>query len=137
MSSDKVQTKKERRDEAIVKLKKGMKQFNKELMLKFPNESELKLGHALLKTNMIPVKYFVKLWVNTGQIHTDRILIKNRDDTFFKENPFFKDYPSIKQAFIENIWNSGQLCDEEKEIIWKWQELFLSLGEEYANNMEK
>ena len=136
MSSEKTISKKERRDEAIVKLKKALKQFNKELIIKFPNESELKLGHALLKANMIPIKYFVKLWINTGQIQIDKNLIRDRNDLFFKENPFLKDYPSIKQSFIENIWNSGKLCDEEKEVIWKWQELFLSLGQEYGNNME-
>lgn len=129
-------SKKQKRDEAIVKLKKGMKQFNKELILKFPNETDLKLAQVLLKTNMIPVKYFVKLWINSGQIENDRMLIKNRDYKFFKENPFLQDYPDIKKTLVENILGSNILSDEERELIWKWQELFLSLGEEYKNNME-
>lgn len=128
---------KEKRNYTISVLRKSMEQLNKELMKQFPNETELKVVYILIKTNLIPIKHFIKLWINTGRLELDKQYVKEKDDRFFTENPFFKEYPSIRKAFLENIWNSNQLDDNGKENIWKWQEIFLSLIEEYKKYMDK
>jgi len=72
----------------------------------------------------IPIKILVDKFVKDVLPHED--LIKNRDESLFKLAELI-DYPN-KPKFFHDFWFSNLLDTDDKEIIWKWIDVFIILA---------
>ena len=56
-------------------------------------------------------------------------LIKNRNDRFFSETEIIC-YPK-KPYFFKEFWFSNSLSTDDKEVIWRWIDVFVLLAQKY------
>lgn len=60
-------------------------------------------------------------------------LVKNKNDSFFLQNNILFDKLDDKKVnYFKNLWVSGKLDDDDKEIIWKWFRRILLRAEQFS-----
>jgi len=62
-------------------------------------------------------------------------MVKERNETFFLEHNIFDYLGKDKVNNFKKLWRSGNLDDEDKEVVWKWIDSFIFLGDKYAKSM--
>jgi hypothetical protein len=61
-----------------------------------------------------------------------RDYIKNRDERYFTENgSIFGSLPQNKVDHFKNMFLSGRIGDDEKQVIWDYFDVFLTLAENF------
>lgn len=111
--------------------------FFDELIDNFPDEGDLVIARLFISTQ-IPIKDLMDHFnhkINTNDQELRR-MVKARRDDFFLYNTLFSSVESNLSHF-KKIWRSGRLDDEEKDIIWKWIDTFIFLGDKYTNSLKK
>ena len=59
-------------------------------------------------------------------------MVKERDDNFFlNHNILFEKLNDDKVNKFKEIWESGSLDKDNKEVIWKWFHTLIFLAERY------
>ena len=63
-------------------------------------------------------------------------MIEERRENFFLTNTLF---PKLKKNlyYFKKLWRSGNLDKDEKEVIWKWVDTFVYLGEKIHKGIIK
>jgi|TARA_Y100001980_G_C14495438_1_gene271986 hypothetical protein len=119
----------------LIKFKTSMIEFIDELIKQFPKE---------------PSFVLVRIFVNDKLLITDvmgrfmkeclpyKNIIKKRDANFFIYSDFIYeqyvgDVGSENMSSFRKIWDSDNLDDDDKGVIWDWIELFLNMSERYHN----
>lgn len=97
----------------------------------FPHESELIIAQIFIQNQVDPKKVMENFLFYMS--HEDvKKSVKEKDEGFFlNDNSIFSSLNSDKTNHIKKIWRSGQLEDDEKEIMWNWVNLFLKIIEKY------
>jgi hypothetical protein len=58
--------------------------------------------------------------------------IKNRKEKFFIENTdLYKGLPEGKVKMVSELWMSGKLTDEDKDVLWEFFDCFIELAESH------
>jgi hypothetical protein len=59
-------------------------------------------------------------------------MIKQRNDDFFlNNNILFDKLDKNKVNHFKKLWRSDRLDSEDRQAMWKWYDLFISLSEKY------
>ena len=111
--------------------------FIDELISQFPQEGDLVILRVYID-NQAEVKqvmegFIYKISRNDNQL---RGMIKQRNEVFFIEHDVFSSESVSQQkiSHFKKLWLSGQLDDEDKNVIWSWIDAFVFLTEKYINN---
>ena len=67
-------------------------------------------------------------------------MIEDRDEDFFLNHcTLMEDINNQntkgKINHFKKLWRSKTLDDEDKEVVWQWFDIFVSLSEKYQKNM--
>ncbi len=94
-----------------------------------PNEPDVLLARLFFENQVIPETLmlgFVK-WVYPCENY-----IKEHNEKYFEENKhIFGPLPVDKVKYFKDKMKDGTFDDDDKEIIWKYFEVFISLIEQY------
>ena len=108
--------------------------FVDELISQFPSEGDLVILRVFID-NQIEIKkvmdgFIYKVNSNDNKL---RDMIKQRNEVFFINHDVFNTVNKDKVRHFKKLWLSGELDDEDKEVIWKWIDVFLFLSD---NNLQ-
>jgi hypothetical protein len=114
---------KEFRDQLVV--------FLDELIEQFPYEGDFVIIRIFIK-DQLPIYDVI------GRFIRDLLPLKEqvikRDANFFIQNSLLYTGASLAEEKVnhfKNLWLSNKLDDNDRDIIWKWMDLFISIAEKY------
>ena len=82
----------------------------------------------------LPIEDIMKYIVNNLCPMGDMVKARN-EDFFLKNNILFDqldETDSSKVNHFKNLWTSKRVDKEDKEVIWRWFQSFIFLGNKYA-----
>ena len=106
--------------------------FFDELIEQFPDEGDLIVARLFISTQ-VPIEDLVNEFnhnINKEEQKL-RIMVKDRHEQFFVNHTLFNETRS-KLNIFKKIWKSGSLDQDDKDVIWKWVDTFIFLGDKYA-----
>ena len=116
----------------VQEFKNNLITFFDELIDQFPTEADLVIIRIFLK-DQIAIAKVINIFNNT--INKDgqkfKKMIKDRNENFFLESNIFDSISKTKIVHFKKLWRSNSLDDDDKQIIWKWIDSFVYLGEKY------
>jgi len=120
----------------LAEFKSSLITFFDELISQFPSEPDLVIARIVLK-DQVPIKdvvdeFNLKINMEDGLL---KKMVKERNETFFLEHNIFDYLGKDKVNNFKKLWRSGNLDDEDKEVVWKWIDSFIFLGDKYAKSM--
>ena len=118
--------------EILTQLKTQLVNFLDELIESFPNEPDFVIFRIFVN-DRIPITDIMKYI--TVKLCPLQDMVKNRDEQFFLNNNILfeklSDNGNNKVNYFKRLWTSSSLDKEDKEIIWKWFQSFIFLGNKY------
>lgn len=104
-------------------------EFLDALIEQFPNEGDFILLRVIL-AEQVPMDQVIQIFAN--RILPYKQMVISRNEKFFLEcEDVFSGVGQDKVSYFKNIWTSGNLDDDDKDNIWQWFNLFLTLTENY------
>ena len=106
--------------------------FFDELITQFPLESDLVIVRLFI-SNQVPIQKVMDTFtykINKND-HELRTMVKSRNEAFFLEHSVFEELDQDKVNHFKKLWRSGQLDDDDKDVIWKWIETFIYLSDKF------
>jgi hypothetical protein len=123
--------------EVLHEFKKQLISFLDELIENFPEEGDLVVTRLFVSTQ-VPIADIMNDF--NHHINKDdqkiRKMIKERRDDFFLHHTLFSSHKD-KMDHFKKIWRSDALDDDDKEVIWKWVDTFIFLGDKYARTISQ
>jgi|TARA_B100001059_G_scaffold217659_1_gene237124 predicted KAP-like P-loop ATPase len=106
--------------------------FFDELIENFPEEGDLVIARLFI-ANQVPIVDLMNDFNHHINKDNKRIrkMIKDRREDFFLHNTLFNSHKTNLNHF-KKLWRSGILDKDDKEIIWKWVDTFIFLGDKYS-----
>lgn len=118
------------KDKILHKFHECFIQFIDELIEQFPQEAKLHIVRILVKDTTPPWKLMDK-YVTFILPHKD--LVDERDESFFlNQNEGFNQLADKNLISLQHLWKSQQVDQEDKEMIWKWFDLFNTLANKFV-----
>ena len=118
--------------ELLTQLKKNLVNFLDELIESFPSEPDFVIFRIFVN-DKIPTESIMNYI--TKNLCPLSEMVKNRNEDFFLNHNIlfekFNENESNKVNYFKKLWISGTLDKEDKEVIWKWFQTFLFLGNKY------
>lgn len=116
----------------LQEFKNNLISFFDELIDLFPTEPDLVIIRIFLK-DQIPIEEVINIFNNTINMDNQKFkkMIKDRNELFFLESNIFDSISKTKVVHFKKLWRSDQLDDDNKDVIWKWIDSFVYLGEKY------
>ena len=116
----------------LQEFKNNLISFFDELIDLFPTEPDLVIIRIFLK-DQIPIEEVIIIFNNTINMDNQKFrkMIKDRNELFFLESNIFDSISKTKVVHFKKLWRSDQLDDDNKDVIWKWIDSFVYLGEKY------
>lgn len=118
--------------ELLIQLKTQLVNFLDELIESFPNEPDFVIFRIFVN-DRIPIADIMK-YITTNLCPLQD-MIKSRDEQFFlNHNVLFEKFgenENSKVNHFKRMWTSKDLDKEDKEVIWKWFQSFVYLGNKY------
>ena len=116
----------------VQEFKNNLITFFDELIDQFPTEADLVIIRIFLK-DQIPIDEVINIFNNTINKDDQKFkkMIKDRNENFFLESNIFDSISKTKIVHFKKLWRSNSLDDDDKQIIWKWIDSFVYLGEKY------
>lgn len=119
------------KEQLLTKFHQCFIQFVDELVEQFPNEPKLHILRVFLKDNTPPLTLMEKYctYIIPYKEHIDK-----RDENFFlSETAGFSKMSDQNLICLKSYWQSDQLDEEDKEVIWKWFSVFNTIALKYSN----
>jgi hypothetical protein len=128
--------------EVMKEFQETVKDFLGELVEQFPNETDFIIMRIFL-IEQIPIEFLITQFSKYVLPHREKI--KKREEKFFlTEKGLFgiyekegKSNKSDRILHFKKLWNSGYLDDDDKEMMFRWFDKFLSIIDKYNNLKEK
>lgn len=122
--------------ETLMEFKKQLIIFLDELCGQFPNEGDL-IVFRLFITNQIDINIVMetvnyKLNSNGGEI---KQMISDRNERFFIDYSLFGECTTdnvTKINHFKKLWLSGNMDEDDKEVLWNWIDVFVFLADKYT-----
>lgn len=122
--------------ELLVLLKNQLVSFLDELIDSFPKETDFVIFRIFLN-NQIPIEDVMNYIVN--KLLPNQEMIKTKDDAFFlNNNILFGDFNSDKMKKVNHfkeMWQSSEVDNEDRNVIWRWFSSFINIASKYKNLM--
>jgi len=121
----------------LIKFKKQLCSFFDEIIEQFPEESDFIVAKMFV-SNQIPIKDAMEGFNSFMSSDDNKIksMVKERNEKFFIDESPFSFMSRDRNDKLSEIWRSGRLDDEDKEVIWNWVDSFISIGEKYIASIE-
>lgn len=118
----------------LIDFKKNLINFFDELREQFPEEGSFLIIRIFLK-DQIPIEHAMNEWLYKLSKDNDFVknMIKNRNDEIFLTNDIFTSFNKDVTASLKKIWTSDDVDDDDREIIWRWMDMFVLLSEKYKD----
>ena len=120
----------------LTDMKQNLLDFIADLMIILPEESDLRLFYIFVEHQLPMVdvaKYIAKNIVPLKK------RIKDRDDTYFKENAVLFEKLGEFESEVNRfklLWDANP-DEENRTMVWLWLEKFVELGEMYRKLFPK
>jgi len=122
--------------EVLREFKNALISFFDELIDQFPGEGDLVIIRIFLK-DQIPIKDVMDQFM--FKLNTDnqklRKMVKERNEAFFLNDPLVFSTDPNKVSHFKKLWRSGRLDKDDKEVVWRWIESFVYLGDKYLKSV--
>ena len=123
--------------EILRKFKDTIISFLDELISQFPIEADLVIFRIFLK-DRVPIVEVINYFVS--KILPLKNMVKNRDEDFFLNHcnlmeDINKQSTKGKINNFKKLWRSPTLDDDDKEVVWQWFDIFITLSEKYQKIM--
>lgn len=119
----------------LTEFKNELVQFFDNLISMFPNMGEFVAIRIFLK-DQIPITEIMNIFIQ--YINKDdgiiKRMIKEKNERFFLEHNIFDIFGKSKVNIIKELWITGELDNDEKEMVWKWIKLFVYRSECYVKS---
>lgn len=117
----------------LIRFKKSMVQFIDELIQQFPHEPSFVLVRIFIN-DKIPIKDVLGRFMKECLPYKN--VVAKRDATFFVYSDFIyekyvEDVGTDNMSNFRSVWDSEYLDDDDKDAIWDWIELFISICTQY------
>lgn len=116
----------------LTQLKTNLVSFLDELIESFPQEADFVIFRIFVNDQVPIVDIMKYICKNLCPLQD---MITNRDESYIlNHNVLFEKFDekeSGKVNHFKRIWASGVLDQEDKEVIWKWLQSFVYLGNKY------
>jgi hypothetical protein len=109
--------------------------FFDELIENFPREGDLVIARLFISTQ-VPIIDLMDDFnrnINKDDQRLRKKIKERREDFFLSNNLFPRFKPTINH--FKKLWRSGTLDNDDKEIIWKWVDTFIFLGDKYIHTL--
>jgi len=119
----KIKYMKEFRDQLVI--------FLDELIEQFPMEGDFVIIRIFIK-DQLPIYDVIGRFIRDLLPLKDQVSKRNAD--FFIKNTVLYTGGSLSEEkvnYMKNLWLSDKLDDNDRTIIWKWMDLFISIAEKY------
>jgi len=117
------------RIQILTDFKSSLVNFFDELIEQFPEEGDLVVIRIFLN-DQVPIADVMATVV--AKLLPLKDLVKKRDESFFiNNNVLFDKLDKNKVNHFKTLWKSSKLDQEDRDVIWKWYDLFISLSEKY------
>lgn len=127
--------------EILNEFKRQMIAFLDELVEQFPEQGDLVFARLYLSTQIDPcdimAPFLLYINGNNGEL---RKMVKARNEAFFLEHSLLDSLDPTQRSkanHFKRIWRSGQLDDDDKDIIWSWIDTFIYLGDTYEKSKRR
>jgi hypothetical protein len=103
----------------------------------FPQESDLILARLYIstKSNIISIVEQFNYLINKNESEFKKMIRLRESEFFLKHNIFGELLGNNEKAtHFKNIWCSPTMDKENKDVIWEWVNLFVTLSEKYSKN---
>ena len=113
--------------------KKSLISFIDELINQFPQEADLIILRIFIK-DQAPIEDIINKFIYAINKDEQKIrnYIKIRDGVVFVKNDLFEAICKSKNINFQKLWNSDNLDDSDREMIWKWIDSFVTLADRYT-----
>ena len=118
--------------QVLVEFKNSLISFFDELIEQFPEEGDLVMIRIFLKDQIL-IEDVINIFNHNINKNEQKLkkLIKDRDEGSFLENNMFDSLNQSKINHFKKLWRSGRLDKEDKDVIWRWVDSFIYLGDRY------
>ena len=107
--------------------------FMDELIGQFPKEGDLVIARIFLKDQIPIVDVMNKVCLKIVPL---KQMVKDRNDEFFiNHNVLFEDLQKSKVNHFKTLWRSGNLDEDDKEIMFRWFDSFILLAQKYQESL--
>lgn len=106
--------------------------FFDELIESFPLEGDLVVARLFI-ANQIPIVDLMNDFnhhINKDDQRLRKMVKERREDFFLRETLFTKHKENLDH--FKKLWRSNTMDNEDKDIIWKWVDTFIFLGDKYT-----
>ena len=115
--------------QVLIDFKTSLVNFLDELIEQFPEEGDLVVARIFLN-DQVPTEQIMNVVI--CKILPLKDLVKKKDENFFiNNNILFEQLNKDKVNRFKILWRSDRLDNEDRLVIWRWYELFISLAEKY------
>lgn len=118
--------------EILTKLKKQLVAFLDELIEFFPKEADFVIFRIFIK-DQLPIGDIMN-YIVESLCPYEKFVAERDGNLFLDKNVLFEKFDSKKMNKVnhfKNLWTSKEVDDKDRENIWRWFELFISLGKKY------
>ena len=120
------------RIQILTDFKNNLVNFFDELIEQFPEEGDLVVIRIFLN-DQIPIVEIMNTFIVKILPLSD--MIKKRDENFFiNNNVLFEKLEKNKVNHFKKLWRSDKLDAQDRQVIWRWYDCFLSLAEKYQKS---
>ena len=103
--------------------------FLDELIEQFPAEGDL-VAVRIFLADQVPIVDIMNTFVK--RVLPIKEMAKARDEKFFLENDvLFAQANTSKVSYFKELWSSSMLDEDDRQTIWRWFDLFISIAEKY------
>lgn len=108
--------------------------FLDELIEQFPQEGDFVIIRIFIK-DQVPVADVIGRFIRDLLPLKDQVKSRNQD--FFLQNTILYTGASLandKINHFKDLWLSNQLDEKDREIIWRWMDLFINIAHKYQKS---
>ena len=123
--------------EVLSEFKTELLAFFDELIGQFPREGDLVVARLFL-ANQIQTKDAMEIFIHKMNTNEQELkkMVKTRNELLFLEHSLFDNLGKDKVTHFKKLWRSGQLDDEDKQVIWNWIDAFVYLSDKYIKAVQ-
>jgi len=124
--------------EVLSEFKTQLLTFFDELIGQFPREGDLVVARLFL-ANQIQTKDAMEIFIHKMNTNEQELkkMVKTRNELLFLEHSLFDNLGKDKVTHFKKLWRSGQLDDEDKQVIWNWIDAFVYLSDKYIKAVQE
>jgi hypothetical protein len=114
----------------LSEFKTNLVNFLDELIEQFPEEGDLIVLRIFLN-DQVPIADIMSTFVR--KLLPLKDMVKKRDQSFFlNNNILFEKLNKDKVNHFKTLWLSPKLDSDDRDVIWAWYDLFISIAERYT-----